>query len=184
MIRMDEIYHDIFWKEIGKWPYRSMHFYDQGELIQRPLCVFRKKKFIFWDSIKFNNNQIETLEDIDKNFPSWFTTIVTSEYNNQQLLDYCQTKDWQLDYYCYDAWKSMEDFRGYNNPLQTKNNINNPNNPFECIVNKIPYNNSFEQLKHYKFKEPNETEYNFKWFYSNEFEQILWKELTDMIKQW
>jgi hypothetical protein len=27
-------------------------------------------------------------------------------------------------------------------------------------------------------------EYNFNWFYSKEFETLLWHELTDMIKQW
>ena len=140
MIRIDEIYDNIFSKIISKNPKNSMHYFDPfgrtdiDALHVAPLIRDRDMAFLFWDqepyypivhseTINFfhtsfihpersNPNQEYKGQLIPK--PIANATFVTSEKNSKNVSELCDNRGYRLSYYFFHGWAALDWFRGYN----------------------------------------------------------------------
>ena len=142
MIRIDEIYDNIFSKIISKNPKNSMHYFDPfgrtdiDALHVAPLIMGRDMAFLFWDQEPFyanTNTHNETIDFFHKNFihperpkhrqeykgqlipkPIANATFVTSEKNSKNVSELCDNRGYRLSYYFFHGWAALDWFRGYN----------------------------------------------------------------------
>jgi hypothetical protein len=121
MIRIDEIYSNIFLPRIQSQPHQCAHFFDPfgttafENLCQIPYIERMDRNFLFWDQepIHPEVHQI-TLDKFFRAFHSQKTVLVTSEYNSEFV-------DWVQDqygvstaYYFFHGWAALDWYRGYN----------------------------------------------------------------------
>jgi hypothetical protein len=145
MIRIDEIYSNIFVPLIQSQPGRCSHFFDPfgrtdfESLCQLPYIEDMTRNFLFWDQepIHLDVHQ-ETLDRFDEVFLSQQTTIVTSELNSEFVEEVCDQYGWNSEYYFFHGWACLDWYRGYNrNFLYTPFEHRNLSHTFLCPNNII-----------------------------------------------
>jgi hypothetical protein len=141
MIRIDEIYNNIFYKVISRNPKNSMHYFDPfGRTDYDAMCVAplindRDNAFIFWDQEPFlpstHNNTIDTFhlkfiyppmkappkkkyEGEIVEHPVANAIFITSEKDSKNVNELCDRLGYKSVYYFFHAWASLDWFRGYN----------------------------------------------------------------------
>jgi len=142
MIRIDEIYNNVFLLKILTKTRQSMHcFYpfgrtDYPSLHVHPLINDRDNTFLMWDQEPYfpeiHNTTIQSFVH-DFIYPSTSIppsrrvgvpvskcTFVTSEKNSKNVDDMCERNEFTQSYYFFHGWASLDWFRGYNRTFLIK----------------------------------------------------------------
>ena len=126
MIRIDEIYDNVFAPSIINKPDQSMHYFDpfgrtDAEALQvKPLITHRDKAFLFWDQEPYfpevHNPTVKWFDDtfIVNNKTKTEVTFITSEKDSTNVNELCQTHGFKSNYYFFHGWAALDWFRGYN----------------------------------------------------------------------
>jgi hypothetical protein len=159
MIRIDEIYDNVFSPKILSTPLQSMHYFDPfgrtdvDALRVKPLVAERNMAFLFWDQEPYYPDiHKETIDFFHKEFiqpvrdkkfreyegqliPKKISnaTFVTSEKNSKNVNEMCEQYGYNLSYYFFHGWASLDWFRGYNRTYLIPNfKDRNITNTFTC----------------------------------------------------
>ena len=138
MIRIDEIYTNVFYPKISSKPYQSMHYFDPfgrtdtEALVVKPLIEDRYACFLFWDQEPFYvDYHTETLENFHYNYAQPTVRLgsakgrtvpyniplmhfVTSEKNSKSIQELCEKYNYIYSYYFFHGWAALDWYRGYN----------------------------------------------------------------------
>ena len=147
MIRIDEIYHNVFLPQIKDQTNCSLTWFDPfGSTKFQDICSFPKRKigkrWLFWDQEPVHQHTAKLF--FDQFIPAYNTngetniTVITSEYNSSNVAWLCDTYGIDNDYYFFHAWAALDWYRGYNRtslaqPFQDRK----PYNTFLCPNNII-----------------------------------------------
>lgn len=135
MIRIDEIYYNVFVKALQDHPRVGLHWFEpfgttQYENLTSVPSVdyFRaKRRIIFWDQEPLHQERIT--EFLDKFIPvykkaaapiEYPITLVTSEKNSEYVEQVCGTYDLHPEYYFFHGWAALDWYRGYNRTFLIK----------------------------------------------------------------
>lgn len=145
MIRIDEIYDNIFSPKILNKPEQSIHYFDpfgktdKDALQVSPLIIKRNKAFLCWDQEPYfpevHTNTIEWFQKtfIVGNVPKTKVVFITSEKNSKNVNDLCDKYDFEQSYYFFHGWAALDWYRGYNRTfLIPKYKDRTINNTFIC----------------------------------------------------
>lgn len=156
MIRIDEIYYNIFLQKIQQLPYHSVHWFDPfgstkfDDICSRPAvssalpddpnkpnhkCV----RILFWDQEPIlNETATATLSKFSKVFNTGTKFLVTSEYNSNLVETVCSNYRFIPKYYFFHGWAALDWYRGYNRSfLLTLQKYRTPTKTFLCPNNII-----------------------------------------------
>lgn len=133
MIRIDEIYQNVFLPKVDKKLYHSIHWFDPfGSVDFKNLCSapvvssgmpygppkqpnHNVVRYLFWDQEPLHVN---TTDDTLQQFISIFDTgrrhIVVSEYGSEYVDRIQNLYGFVPHYYFFHAWAALDWFRGYN----------------------------------------------------------------------
>lgn len=121
MIRIDEIYSNIFLPRIQIQSNQCAHFFDPfgttafENLCQIPYVESMQKNFLFWDQEPIHPDVHQsTLDQFFKAFESRETVFVTSEYNSEFVDWVCDQYSVKSAYYFFHGWAALDWYRGYN----------------------------------------------------------------------
>lgn len=148
MIRIDEIYNNVFLpivqdrRDLIGYPNHGLHWFHPfgstkfEDLVDMPK-VTAGKRWIFWDQEPIYKHNAKQFMD---QFISKYnvndltdTTIVTSEYNSEDVQWLCDTYKLESAYYFFHGWAALDWYRGYNRTfLQQPKNIKHT---FLCLNN-------------------------------------------------
>lgn len=129
MIRIDEIYNNVFLAALQDQTATGLHWFDPfgstkfNDLVNSPPIDYfdAKHRIIFWDQEPIHR-------DIIQNFLNQFIglfrhahtnrqypiTLVTSEYNSDDVQWACDTYSLKSAYYFFHGWAALDWYRGYN----------------------------------------------------------------------
>lgn len=120
MIRIDEIYSNIFAPLIQSRPGQCSHFFDPfgrtdfESLCQVPYVEDITRNFLFWDQEPIHLDvHHDTLDRFAETFRSRRTTLVTSEKDSEFVEKVCDRYGWDCDYYFFHGWACLDWYRGY-----------------------------------------------------------------------
>jgi hypothetical protein len=141
MIRIDEIYDNVFSPVVLSKPEQSIHYFDPfgrtdpDALQVTPLIIERNKAFLIWDQEPFypsiHNDTIDWFLEtfINKNQPRSEVVFVTSEKDSTNVNSLCSKHGFNKSYYFFNAWAALDWYRGYNRtfllPAYKDRNITN-----------------------------------------------------------
>jgi hypothetical protein len=121
MIRIDEIYYNVFVSALQHRPLVGLHWFDPfGSTSYADICNVPKvdgnaeKRLVFWDQEPLHQNRVKDFFDQYVNVYRGPTTIVTSEYNSEAVNWVCDTYGLEQSYYFFHAWAALDWYRGYN----------------------------------------------------------------------
>jgi len=123
MIRIDEIYNNVFVPIVQDQPAKSLHWFDPfGSTDFKDICDFPKttggKRWVFWDQEPIYQDR--ATQFFDQFMPTYNTnghsdvSIVTSEYNSDDVQWLCDTYNLQSAYFFFHGWAALDWYRGYN----------------------------------------------------------------------
>jgi hypothetical protein len=126
MIRIDEIYNNVFSPIVLSKPKQSMHYFDPfgstdyQALSAVPLITVRSTAYLFWDQEPF-------FPEVHSDTIDWFYEVfinggqkkvdvvfVTSEKNSSNINALVDNYGVKLNYYFFHGWAALDWFRGYN----------------------------------------------------------------------
>ena len=119
MIRIDEIYYNIFVKysQSNSLDLDIQWFDPFGSSAFSDLCnsqVFAKRRILFWDQELLQHELISNFFDqylsVYKNGPY---TIITSEAESDSVKWVCDTYGFDSSYYFFHGWAALDWYRGY-----------------------------------------------------------------------
>jgi len=147
MIRIDEIYQNVFLPQIKGKENCSIHWFDPfGSTQFKDICsdpkTQRGNRWLFWDQEPVHQHTAKHF--FDQFIPAYNRTnrsnitVITSEYNSEDVAWLCDTYGIGHDYYFFHAWAALDWYRGYNRislaqPFQDRK----PYNTFLCPNNII-----------------------------------------------
>jgi hypothetical protein len=121
MIRIDEIYYNIFVKSLQHQPRVGLHWFDPfGSTAFSDICSvppvngIAEKRLVFWDQEPLHQERVNEFFDQYTKQYLGPTTIVTSEYNSEAVAWACDTYGLDQCYYFFHAWAALDWYRGYN----------------------------------------------------------------------
>ena len=122
MIRIDEIYYNIFLPKVQEKPLHGIHWFDPfGSVAFEDMCSLpsitwdkRAVRFLFWDQEPLHKDLVDqTLSKYATMYNGKFN-LITSELDSE-FVDYaCNTYGFAPHYYFYHGWAALDWFRGYN----------------------------------------------------------------------
>jgi hypothetical protein len=122
MIRIDELYYNIFVPRVQAKPLHGIHWFDPfgsvkfDDLCSYPVVPWDEKavRYLFWDQEPLHRDRVDqTLTSFTKMYNGQHH-IITSEYNSDNV-DYVQnTYGFEPHYYFFHGWAALDWFRGYN----------------------------------------------------------------------
>jgi hypothetical protein len=119
MIRIDEIYQNVFLPMASQRPNTGLHWFDPfgstdfSDLVNLPPITNADHRIVFWDQEPLH------FDRIDRFFVEFFdrfsgpTTIITSEKNSLNVQVTCEKYDLGSHYYFFHAWAALDWYRGY-----------------------------------------------------------------------
>jgi hypothetical protein len=123
MIRIDEIYYNIFVKSLQDRPTTGIHWFDPfgstdfKDLIG-PGYKFGDQQIVFWDQEPVHRHTISDFfkQYLDIYYVEWQGPIklITSEKNSEDVDWVCDTYNLSSNYYFFHAWAALDWYRGYN----------------------------------------------------------------------
>jgi hypothetical protein len=129
MIRIDEIYYNIFVKALQEQPTTGIHWFDPfgstdfKDLIG-PGYKFGNQQIVFWDQEPVHRHLISEFfkQYLDIYLPEWQGPIklITSEKNSEDVAWACDTYNLTSGYYFFHAWAALDWYRGYNRTFLCK----------------------------------------------------------------
>jgi hypothetical protein len=124
MIRIDEIYYNVFLPRVQHRDDVGLHWFDPfGSVAFEDLCDLPaihgapcNVRVIFWDQEPVYRDSIKLfLDEFTKKYRSRQTTLlITSEQNSQHVTWACDTYGLSSDYYFFHGWAALDWYRGYN----------------------------------------------------------------------
>lgn len=122
MIRIDEIYQNVFLPRVASKSGVGLHWFDPfGSTNIQDICNLppvngvAKKRIIFWDQEPLSVTRTKSfLEEFLQNYRALETYIVTSEKNSKLVNDFAVKFDLDHQYYFFHAWAALDWYRGYN----------------------------------------------------------------------
>ena len=122
MIRIDEIYHNVFLPKALNEPDTGLHWFDPfGSTDIEDICNLppidgkAKKRIIFWDQEPLSRDRTDRfLKTFQEIYKSNNTIIVTSEKNSVLVREISEKFDISGKYYFFHAWAALDWYRGYN----------------------------------------------------------------------
>lgn len=147
MIRIDEIYYNVFVKSLQDRPAVSVHWFDPfGSTSIDDICSVPKiqwpdpveKRIVFWDQEPLHADRIKDFFDQFTTQYEKVTTVVTSEHNSDMVRWLCDTYGLTSSYYFFHGWAALDWYRGYNHSyLYRPFNERNIEQTFLCPNNII-----------------------------------------------
>jgi hypothetical protein len=120
MIRIDEIYNNIFVPVLQHRPRVGLHWFDPfGSTDIQDICNVppidgtADHRYVFWDQEPLHRDRITTFFDQYNKIYQGPTTIVTSEYDSEDVTWACDTYGISPSYYFFHAWAALDWYRGY-----------------------------------------------------------------------
>ena len=121
MIRIDEIYNNIFLQKMQAKPLRGLHWFDPfgsvsfEDLHSVPAVPWndRAERYLFWDQEPLH---VATTDRTIQQFKQMYNGrhhIITSEYDSEYVDRVASTYNMQPHYYFYHGWAALDWFRGY-----------------------------------------------------------------------
>jgi hypothetical protein len=139
MIRIDEIYQNIFVQMAKRMPEQSgCHWFDPfGTTAFENICsvppINIGKRFVFWDQEPLHQDRVKKF--FDQFIPTYKgnITVIHSEHNSEDVQWLCDTYNVNQSYYFFNGWAALDWYRGYNKTfLHQQKNIKHtflcPNN--------------------------------------------------------
>lgn len=128
MIRIDEIYYNVFLSALQDQPGVGLHWFDPfGSSDFANLCSMPKvngipaRRYVFWDQEPLHQDRVGAF--FDQFFHSYRgpVTLVTSEFNSDDVAWACDTYGLDQSYYFFHGWAALDWYRGYNHSYLYKN---------------------------------------------------------------
>ena len=133
MIRIDEIYYNIFLPVVKKLPFHSIHWFDPfgstnfNDICSQPVVSSALqnrfqltsnhacRRILFWDQEPLHKELIDiTLPEFIKKFNTGKIYIVSSERDSENVEYVCNNYDVGALYYFFHGWAALDWYRGYN----------------------------------------------------------------------
>jgi len=146
MIRIDEIYDNVFVPRAAKRDGTGLHWFDpfgttEFENIANVPAVHGNAgtRVIFWDQEPVHRYRLDSfIEQFLKQYTANTTRLVTSEYNSEDVSWAMDTYGLKSDYYFFHGWAALDWYRGYNRTsLAQPFSERKPYNTFLCPNNII-----------------------------------------------
>jgi len=121
MIRIDEIYQNIFLPKALTKEGVALHWFDPfgstdiNDIVNLPpVDGVAEKRMIFWDQEPLHKDRLESFFQRFCSIYDGPKTLVTSEKNSEDLDWVCKTFGLKHQYYFFHAWAALDWYRGYN----------------------------------------------------------------------
>lgn len=122
MIRIDEIYYNVFLPRVQHRRGTGLHWFEPfgsvkfGDICNVPPVDGRAElRVIFWDQEPAGKDTLKLfLDQFIKVYISDRTLIVTSERDSKNVAWACDTYGISSDYYFFHGWAALDWYRGYN----------------------------------------------------------------------
>jgi hypothetical protein len=146
MIRIDEIYDNVFVPRAAKRDGTGLHWFDpfgttEFKNIANVPAVHGAAgtRVIFWDQEPVHRYRfVSFIEQFLKQYKANTTRLVTSEYNSEDVQWACDTYELEIDYYFFHGWAAIDWYRGYNRTSLAQSFLERkPYNTFLCPNNII-----------------------------------------------
>lgn len=146
MIRIDEIYQNVFLPKALKNPGTGLHWFDPfGSTSIEDICNLppvdsvAKKRIIFWDQEPLSRDRTDQfLKVFQEIYQSDDTSIVTSEKNSAAAQQISEKFGISERYYFFHAWASLDWYRGYDRTFLSRPfDQRSPDHTFLCPNNII-----------------------------------------------
>lgn len=156
MIRIDEIYNNIFLPKIQEKSHRSAHwFHPFGSVKFDDLCSLPDvsgsdpedpskpnpyaERYLFWDQEPLHKDTTDrTLSKFCEIYDPCKKIIITSEKNSSSVDRICDMYGFQQSYYFFHGWAALDWYRGYDRTLLLRPfNQRTPTHTFLCPNNII-----------------------------------------------
>ena len=121
MIRIDEIYYNVFLPRVQHRPGIGLHWFDPfgsvkfGDICNVPPVGGQAElRVIFWDQEPANKDNLKLFFDqFVKDYKSDRMLIITSEQHSKDVTWVCDTYGISADYYFFHGWAALDWYRGY-----------------------------------------------------------------------
>jgi hypothetical protein len=122
MIRIDELYYNIFVPRVQAKYSHGAHWFDPfGSVRFEDLCnvppidnVPNATRYLFWDQEPLHHDLVnQTLDQFVAMFDKGSRHIITSEYNSVNVDRIQNTYGFKPHYYFFHGWAALDWFRGY-----------------------------------------------------------------------
>ena len=121
MIRIDEIYNNIFLQQMQAKPLRGLHWFDPfgsvsfEDLRSEPPVPWndRAERYLFWDQEPLHPATTDRTIQKFKQMYNGRHHLITSEYASEYVDRVASTYNMQPHYYFYHGWAALDWFRGY-----------------------------------------------------------------------
>jgi hypothetical protein len=142
MIRIDEIYNNIFVPSVQDRGVVGCHWFDPfgstdfSDICNVPPVNEADLRLIFWDQEPLHRDRVKSF--FDQFIPIYWGPkhIVTSEYNSEDVTWACDTYGLESSYYFFHAWAALDWYRGYDRTfLSTPFADRSPTYTFLCPNN-------------------------------------------------
>jgi len=132
MIRIDEIYYNVFAKSLQDYRGVGLHWFDPfgstnfSDLCNSPAVDYHnaKHRIVFWDQEPLHQDRVNLFFDHftktfrqDLDYP---ITVVTSESNSEYVDTLCDTYNLNSAYYFFHGWAALDWYRGYDKTFLIK----------------------------------------------------------------
>ena len=130
MIRIDEIYNNVFVPIVQQQKDKGLHWFDPfGSTDFNDICnvppIEQGQRWLFWDQEPVH---LDRANHFFKQFLPVYgnnskVTVVTSEYQSDDVQWLCDTYSLKSAYYFFHGWAALDWYRGYNRTFlhQSKN---------------------------------------------------------------
>jgi hypothetical protein len=120
MIRIDEIYYNVFVKAMQAHPRVGLHWFDPfGSTQFEHVCSIpainniADNRLVFYDQEPLHQNRVKDFMDQFVKVYKCPTTLVTSEQDSENVSWACSTYNVQSAYYFFHGWAALDWYRGY-----------------------------------------------------------------------
>ncbi len=156
MIRIDEIYNNIFLPIVQEKSHHGLHwFHPFGSVKFDDLCNVPEVsgadpadptkpnpyavRYLFWDQEPLHEETInKTIPEFSKIYDPCKKILITSEKNSELVRRICDMYDFKQSYYFFHGWAALDWYRGYNRTfLYQPFRDRNPVHTFLCPNNII-----------------------------------------------
>jgi hypothetical protein len=127
MIRIDEIYYNVFVKAMQDNPQVGLHWFDpfgttQFENICSIPAVYgvAQHRLVFYDQEPLHWDQLKNFMDQYIKIYKGPTTLITSERDSENVVWACNTYNVKSDYYFFHGWAALDWYRGYDKTFLIK----------------------------------------------------------------
>jgi hypothetical protein len=145
MIRIDEIYNNIFVPAMQDRGVVGLHWFDPfGTTDFSNICNVppvdgaADLRLIFWDQEPLHRDRVEIFFDQFVDVYQGTKNIITSEYDSDDVAWACDTYGLESSYYFFHAWAALDWYRGYNHTfLSVPFSERSPTHTFLCPNNVV-----------------------------------------------